>query len=132
LTRNSSASDIDVSPSAKAAAILRIGISSIMFGITSPLILMPLSEDDLTYISPTSSFDLSFWFLISINPPIDIRTSINPHLVGFKPTFLITIFDSLAIKPATIKNAADEKSPTTSYDFVAIKLEGVYDILFPA
>jgi hypothetical protein len=69
LTRNSSASDIDVSPSAKAAAMLRIGISSIMFGITSPLMLIPLKEEDLTYMSPTSSFDISFWFLISINPP---------------------------------------------------------------
>jgi hypothetical protein len=69
LTRNSSASDIDVSPSAKAAAILKIGISSIMFGITSPLMLIPLKEEDLTYMSPTSSFDVSFWFLISIILP---------------------------------------------------------------
>jgi hypothetical protein len=76
--------------------------------------------------------DITFSFLISINPPIDLRTSINPHRVGFKPTFLITIFDSFAIKPATIRNAADEKSPTTSYDFEGINFEGVYIILLPA
>ena len=47
-------------------------------------------------------------------PPIDFNTDINPHLVGFKPTFLMRIFDWSAIKPATIRKDADEKSPTTS------------------
>ena len=51
-------------------------------------------------------------FLALPTPPGE--TLIRPHLVGFNPTFLITIFESLAIRPATIKNAAEEKSHTTS------------------
>ena len=101
-------------PSAHAAAMLKIGISSIILAITPPLISTPFNSDDSTNISPTNSPDKMFLFLISILPPIFIRISIRPLLVGFNPTFLMEIFESLAIKPAIIKNAADEKSPTTS------------------
>jgi hypothetical protein len=56
-------------------------------------------------------------FCIFIFAPIDLNTVINPHLVGLSPTFFINKFDFFAIKPATIKNEADEKSPATSYCF---------------
>ena len=78
-----------------------------------PLMLTPLNTDDLTNISPTNSPESIFLFLISILPPICIRISISPDLVGFNPTFFMDIAESLAIKPAIIKNAAEEKSPTT-------------------
>ena len=53
------------------------------------------------------------------------------HLVGLSPTFFISKFDSFAIKPATIKNDADEKSPATSYFLVGINFEGISVILLP-
>ena len=54
-TLNSLASEIFVIPSAQAAAILKIGISSIILGIMSPPIFMPLNCDDLTIKSPAFS-----------------------------------------------------------------------------
>ena len=53
------------------------------------------------------------------------------HLVGLSPTFFISKSDSFAIKPATIKNDADEKSPATSYFLVGINFEGISVILLP-
>ena len=75
--------------------------------------------------------DIRRSFFISIFAPIDLKTLINPHLVGLSPTFFISKFDSFAIKPATIKNDADEKSPATSYFFVGINFEGMSVILLP-
>ena len=51
---------------------------------------------------------------ISISPPIFFTTSITPALVGFIPTFFNVISEFGTIKPATIKNEAEDISPTIS------------------
>ena len=100
-------------PSAHEAAILKIGISSIILGMIAPPISTPCNEDDLISKSPISSLHSVFWFKICILAPIDFRTDSKPDLVLFNPTFLIKISEFLAIRPATIKNEAEEKSPAT-------------------
>ena len=58
-TLNSAASHINVSPSANAAAIDKIGISSMMFGIISPDNCTPFNFDFLTTKSAHGSPDSS-------------------------------------------------------------------------
>ena len=112
-------------PFANEAAILNIGISSIIIGIMSPLTSTPCKSDDSTKMSATSSLHIVAVFFIEILPPIDFKTCKSPDLVGFIPTFLTKILESLAIKPATIIKAADEKSPTTSYELLLESSEGL-------
>ena len=85
-----------------------------IFAIIFPLTSTPFNFEDLTAISPTTSLHKVLSFFISILPPISMRMFISPHLVGLSPTFLICNSASSAISAATIKNAAEEKSPTTS------------------
>ena len=61
--------------------------------------------------------------IISILPPILLTTSIIPERVGFSPVFFITKSEPFTIKPAAIKNAAEEISPTISI-FFAVNREG--------
>ena len=68
-------------------------------------------------MSPTISFEVFFLFLISRFAPINSKTSNNPFLDSFKPTFLIITLEPLEIIVATIIKAADEKSPGTSNEF---------------
>ena len=56
-TLSSAAFLITVFPSAKHAAMLNIGISSIIFGIMSSETLIPFNLDDFTKTSPTISFE---------------------------------------------------------------------------
>ena len=65
-------------------------------------------------MSPTSSFETILLLLMLTFPPIDFKIFISKLLEGFKPTFLIINLPLLDINPATIKNDAEEKSPTTS------------------
>ena len=48
---------------------------------------------------------------------------IRPILVLFNPTFLIKILDFFEINAATIIKAAEEKSPTTSYEEILDKFD---------
>lgn len=50
--------------------------------------------------------------------------SIIPERVWLTPTFLITKSEPLTINPATIKNAAEDISPTTSIS-LAVNCEGL-------
>ena len=113
LNLNSPAPVIDVSPSAKLAAIDKIGISSIILGIDFSSIFIPLKAEEETSISATSSPQQIEWFLILMSEPIFLRISSNVNLVSLIPTFLIVIELSLVMSAATIKNDAEEKSPTT-------------------
>ncbi len=54
-----------------------------------------------------------------------------PERVGFIPVFLITKSEPFTIKPATIKNAAEEISPTTLISFATI-CDGVIVIFVPS
>ena len=74
---------------------------------------MPLKAEEETSISATSSPQHIERFLILISEPIFLRISSNVNLVSLIPTFLIVIELSLVISAATIKNDAEEKSPTT-------------------
>ena len=67
---------------------------------TSPILIIEVSETELFLI---------FAFIFS-------STSNRPILVEFSPTFSIKTLDFLEINALTIKKAAEEKSPTTSYE----------------
>ena len=58
-------------------------------------------------------------YLDNFNP----KTSNNPFLDSFKPTFFITTSEPLEIIVATIIKAADEKSPGTSNEFLGSSSE---------
>ena len=130
-TRSSLASFITVLPLAAEAAMLRIGISSMIFGIMEPPISVPFKDDDMTSISPTFSLHFICSFKIFICAPIFFNTPIRPHLLSFKPTFFIRILEFFAIKPATIKKDADEKSPATLYSGCDLSSEGNKVIFVP-
>ena len=100
---------------ANEAAILKIGISSIMFGIIYSGTSMPFKFEDLTKISPTSSFELNLLFFILMLAPIYNKIFNSPFLVLFSPTFFIKTSEFFEITEATIIKAADEKSPGIVY-----------------
>ena len=62
LTLNSDALVIFVVPNANDAAMLRIGISSIILGIISSGMFMPFKVEDFTNISPTFSLHSTLLF----------------------------------------------------------------------
>ena len=122
-TRSSLASFITVLPLAAEAAMLRIGISSMIFGIMEPPISVPFKDDDMTSISPTFSLHFMRSFKIFICAPIFFNTPIRPHLLSFKPTFFIKTSESLETMVAIIIKAADEKSPGTSKELFGASSE---------
>ena len=121
-----------VCPSAKEAAILKIGISSMIFGIMLFGTFIPSNCEDFTIMSPQSSLQVFVLLSISIFAFIFNKTSNKPDLVLFNPTFLIITSEFLEIKAATIINAADEKSPTTSYEEILDNFEFFRNIVLPS
>ena len=91
-TLSSAASLIIVSPSANAAAIDKIGISSIILGIIDPSRITPDSVDGRTIKSAIGSPDYSLAFLTSILAPISRNTFNTPIRLGFIPTPQISNF----------------------------------------
>jgi len=121
LILNSSRLGKKVSPLAKEAAIIKIGTSSIILGIISLLILIPLNKEDFTCIVPTVSPCCFFLFIILMEPPIFFNIFKNPILLGFDKTLGRERLLFLLSKARTIKNAAEEGSPGTTYFFSALR-----------
>ena len=114
LTFNSAASFIVVVPSAKAAMTAMTGSSSISDGMISPSIVVPCKLEDRTRRSQTGSPETVRQFCFSMSAPMADATRRMPSLVGFMPTFLMSISEFGTISPAAIKYAAEEMSPGTS------------------
>ncbi len=114
LTLSSAAPDTVVSPSASAAATNSAGNSSMASGTSSGGTVMPCKRAGSTRRSATGSPPASLWFRNSIRPPIRRRISTSPVRVALTPTLRMSSGEAPAIVAATMKNAADEKSPGTS------------------
>ena len=116
LTRNSPAPFIRVSPSAKDAATISTGISSMTDGIFSLGTVMPFKAPEFTVISHRSSQPLKRRLSTRISAFIPFRSSMKPNLVRFDKTSFITSFEPSSISAATAKKAALDISPGIDKD----------------
>ena len=111
--RSSSAPLTIVSPVAAAAAMNRIGNSSMASGTSSGGTAIPLSSLCVTQRSATGSAPTLRWLRSSIEAPISRRIASRPVRVGLIPTFSISNPSRAPRQPATRKNAAELKSAGT-------------------
>ena len=96
---------------------------TIILGIIESDTSIPSKSEDSTIRSPQISLQVFLRFCIFIFAFIFSNTSNRPILVLFSPTFLIKTLDFLEINAATIMKAAEEKSPTTSYEEISDKFD---------
>ena len=114
LTLNSSAPVTSVSPRAHAAAIRSAGISSMAKGTSSRGTSIPRSSRRSISRSASGSAPETRSFITRISAPMSRSAFSRPVREGLMPTLRSVSTPSAARQPATIKNAADEKSPGTS------------------
>ncbi|MDT4837889.1 hypothetical protein FQZ97_716320 [compost metagenome] len=103
-----------VSPSAKEAAIARTGYSSIIEGARSGGTVTPLSLDDFTRKSATSSPPARRGSMISMSAPISCNVRIRPVRVGFMSTLRMVTSEPSTSSAATSGKAVEDGSPGTS------------------
>ena len=84
----------------------------------------------LASISPTTSPQIIFLFLIVILAFIFFNTSKIPVRVGFNKTFLIVTVEFLEIRERMIMKAADEISPGTEISFASIGVFPNIEMIF--
>ena len=122
-TRSSAAPVTTVSPFATAAAANSTGSSSIEIGTSLSGTTMPCSALGRTSMSARGSPFARGRVRTRMSAPIRRRMSIRAVRVGLTPTSRMTSGPAPAIRPATMKKAADEKSPGTSM-WVAFSVAG--------
>ena len=108
----------------------RIGYSSIKRGAIFSGTVVAFRLELLASISPTTSPQIVFLFLIFILAFIFFKTSKIPVRVGFSKTFLIVTFEFLEIRARMIINAADEISPGTEMSFASIGVLPKIEMIF--
>ncbi len=116
-TRSSSAPRTSVSPVAHAAATKNTGNSSMASGTSASETVMPRSWLQRTSMSATGSPSgepVAVRSCTRISAPMRRSSSISPVRVGFTPTFVSVRLGEAARQPATMKNAAEEKSAGTA------------------
>ena len=121
-----------VFPFAKQAIRAMTGSSSIRVGIMLPSTTVPWSSLVFTRRSATGSPPSSRVFNKVMSAPMSWHTFKIPARVSLMPTFLIVISESGVIKPATMKNAAEEMSPGTSICCPCNVSGGVMVQVFPS